>query len=44
MGDERFGLLYSQKQNDSGVGHGVGQSQDPAAHNGVAEVEDGHSE
>lgn len=33
---------YSRKENDAGVGHGVGQAQDAAAHDGVAQVEDRH--
>lgn len=35
---------HLHKQGDAGVGHGVGQSQDAAAHDGVAKVEDGHAE
>lgn len=35
--------MYSHEEDDSGVGHGEGQAQDPAAHDGVAQVEDGHS-
>lgn len=30
------------KQGDAGVGHGPGQTQDAAAHDGIAQVEDGH--
>lgn len=36
-------LRDSQEEDDAGVGHGVGQTQDAAAHDGVTEVEDGHS-
>lgn len=32
-----------QKQDDPCIGHGVCQSQDPTAHNGVAQVEDRHA-
>lgn len=34
----------SQKKNDPCVGHRKSQSQNPAAHYGVAEVKDGHAE
>ena len=34
---------HSHKQSDPGVGHGVGQTQDAAAHDGISEVEDGHA-
>lgn len=34
---------YSQKEYDSGVGHGKRQSQNSTAHDGVAEVKDGHA-
>lgn len=33
-----------QKEDDASVGHGVRQTQNPAAHNGIAEIEDGHAE
>lgn len=41
-----FPLLwgYLRKENDASVGHGKGQAQDAAAHNGVAQVEDRHAE
>jgi hypothetical protein len=32
------------KKNDSSVGHGKSQSQDPAAHDGITQVEGGHAE
>uniref|UniRef100_A0A0E9WR88 Uncharacterized protein n=1 Tax=Anguilla anguilla TaxID=7936 RepID=A0A0E9WR88_ANGAN len=32
----------NHKQKDSGVGHGIGQAQDPAAHDGITKIEDGH--
>lgn len=35
-------LLYSREKHDAGVGHGEGQTEDAAAHDGVAQVEDGH--
>lgn len=35
---------YLRKENDASVCHGEGQAQDAAAHNGVAQVEDGHAE
>jgi len=38
------GTRRSQEEDDAGVGHGVGQPQDAAAHDGVAQVEDGHPE
>lgn len=31
------------KQGDASVGHGKGQTQDATAHDGVAQVEDGHA-
>lgn len=34
---------YLQKQDDPCIGHGVCQSQDATAHNGVAQVEDRHA-
>lgn len=34
---------YSQEKDDARVGHGKSQPQDSAAHDGVAEVEDGHA-
>lgn len=34
----------SQEEDHPSVGHGVGQSQDAAAHDGVAQVEDRHPE
>lgn len=40
---EEGGLRYSQKKNDSGVGHRISQSQNSTAHNGVAEIKDGHA-
>lgn len=36
--------LDLRKENNAGVGHGVGQAQDAAAHDGVAQVEDRHAE
>lgn len=33
-----------QEEDHPCVGHGVRQSQDPAPHDGVAQVEDGHAE
>lgn len=36
-------LAYSQKKNDSCVGHRKRQSQNSTAHYGVTEVKDGHS-
>lgn len=35
-------LGYSQEEDDACVGHGVRQTQNAAAHDGVAEVEDRH--
>lgn len=35
--------IDSQKEDDSRVGHGISQPQDAAPHDGVAEVEHGHS-
>lgn len=37
-------MSNSHKEGDAGVGHGVGQAQDAAAHDGVAQVEHGHAE
>lgn len=34
--------FHLHKQNDARVGHGVGQTQDPAAHDGITQVEDRH--
>lgn len=34
---------HSHKEDDPRVSHGVGQAQDAAAHDGVAEVKDGHA-
>lgn len=31
--------VYSHKEDNPSIGHGEGQSQNPAAHDGVAEVE-----
>lgn len=36
------GAQHSQEEDDAGVGHGIGQPQDAAAHDGVAQVEDRH--
>lgn len=36
--------IDSQKEDDSRVGHGISQPQDAAPHDGIAEVEHGHSE
>lgn len=33
----------SQEEEDPCVSHGIGQSQDAAAHDGIAEIEHGHS-
>lgn len=33
---------HSQEEDDTSVGHGVGQPQDATAHDGIAQVEDGH--
>ena len=33
---------YSQEKDDAGVGHGVWQTQNAAAHDGIAQVEDRH--
>ena len=33
-------MKYLHKEGDACVGHGVGQTQDAAAHDGVAQVED----
>lgn len=33
---------HSQEEDDASVGHGVGQPQDAAAHDGIAQVEDRH--
>lgn len=33
---------HLQEEDDASVGHGVGQPQDPAAHNGIAEVKHRH--
>ncbi len=33
----------SQEEDDAGVGHGVRQTQNAAAHDGVAQVEDRHA-
>ncbi len=41
--DLRCILGYSQKEDDTSVGHGIRQSQNPTAHDGIAEVEDRHS-
>lgn len=35
---------HSQEEDDAGVGHGIGQPQDAAAHDGIAQIEDGHPE
>lgn len=35
---------HLHEKQDARVGHGVGQAQDPAAHDGVAQVEGGHPE
>lgn len=32
-----------QKEDDASVGHGVCQTQNPTAHDGIAEIEDGHA-
>lgn len=37
-------LIYSHKDDDAGVGHGKGKSQNTTAHDGIAEVEDRHTE
>lgn len=41
--DLRCILEYSQKEDDTSVGHGVGQSQNPTTHDSIAKVEDRHS-
>lgn len=41
--EELKNLRSSQKEDDPCVGHGVRQSQDPTAHDGVAQVEDRHA-
>lgn len=35
--------MYLHEKDNSCVGHGVGEPQDATAHNGIAEVEGGHS-
>lgn len=35
-------LIYSHKEHEAGVGHGIRQSQNPTAHDGIAEVENRH--
>lgn len=35
---------YLREEHDASVSHGEGQAQDAAAHDGVAQVEDGHPE
>lgn len=39
-GPEGEAQRHSQEEDDAGVGHGVGQTEDAAAHDGVTEVED----
>lgn len=34
---------HLREQHDSCVGHGIGEAQDAAAHDGVTEVEHGHA-
>lgn len=36
--------IYSQEEEYASVGHGVGQSQDPTAHDSISQVEDWHTE
>ena len=36
--------LHSQEEHHSSVGHGIGQAQDAAPHDGVAQVEHRHPE
>ena len=38
-----FLLIYSQEEEYSSVGHGIGQSQDPTAHDSITQVEDRHA-
>lgn len=33
---------HSQEEDDASVGHGIGQPQNAAAHDGIAQIEDGH--
>lgn len=35
---------HSQEEDDAGVGHGICQPQDATAHDGIAQIEDGHPE
>lgn len=32
-----------QKEDDAGVGHSISQTQNPTAHDSIAEIEDGHA-
>lgn len=36
-------LIYSQEEEHTSVGHGIGQSQDSTSHNSITQVEDRHA-
>lgn len=42
MGTEYL-WYYSQEEEYASVGHGISQSQNSTSHNGITQVEDGHT-